>query len=52
MRYHAVVLVVAGALAYATSLSNPFLYDDQTAIVGLPLRRLCAELRKLGIALP
>ena len=33
MRYHAVVLVVAGALAYATSLSNPFLYDDQTAIV-------------------
>ncbi len=33
MRYHAVVLVVAGALAYATSFSNPFLYDDQTAIV-------------------
>jgi len=33
VRYHAVVLVVAGALAYATSLSNPFLYDDQTAIV-------------------
>lgn len=33
MRYHAVVLVVACALAYATSLSNPFLYDDQTAIV-------------------
>jgi cytochrome c-type biogenesis protein CcmH/NrfG len=28
-----VVLVVAGVLAYATSLSNPFLYDDQTAIV-------------------
>jgi len=28
-----VVLVVACALAYATSLSNPFLYDDQTAIV-------------------
>ena len=33
MRFHAVVLVVACALAYATSLSNPFLYDDQTAIV-------------------
>ena len=33
MRYHAVVLVVAGVLAYATSFSNPFLYDDQTAIV-------------------
>jgi len=33
VRYHAVVLVVAGALAYATSVSNPFLYDDQTAIV-------------------
>ena len=33
MRYSAVVLVVACALAYATSLSNPFLYDDQTAIV-------------------
>jgi Flp pilus assembly protein TadD len=28
-----VVLVVACVLAYATSLSNPFLYDDQTAIV-------------------
>jgi tetratricopeptide (TPR) repeat protein len=28
-----VVLVVAGALAYATSFSNPFLYDDQPAIV-------------------
>jgi Flp pilus assembly protein TadD len=28
-----VVLVVAGALAYATSLNGPFLYDDQTAIV-------------------
>jgi len=26
--------------------------DDQTAIVGLPLRRLCAELRKLGVPLP
>ena len=26
--------------------------DDQTAIVGLPLLRLCAELRKLGVALP
>jgi len=33
VRYHAVVLVVAGVLAYATSFSNPFLYDDQTAIV-------------------
>ena len=33
MRYHAVVLVVAGALAYATSLNGPFLDDDQTAIV-------------------
>jgi protein O-mannosyl-transferase len=33
VRYHAAVLVVAAALAYATSLSNPFLYDDQTAIV-------------------
>jgi Flp pilus assembly protein TadD len=33
VRFHAVVLVVAGALAYATSLSGPFLYDDQTAIV-------------------
>ena len=33
MRFHAVVLVVAGVLAYATSFSNPFLYDDQTAIV-------------------
>ena len=33
MRYHAAVLVAACALAYATSLSNPFLYDDQTAIV-------------------
>jgi Flp pilus assembly protein TadD len=32
VRYHAVVLVLAGALAYATSLANPFLYDDQTAI--------------------
>jgi cytochrome c-type biogenesis protein CcmH/NrfG len=28
-----VVLVLAGVLAYATSFSNPFLYDDQTAIV-------------------
>ena len=27
------VLVLAGALVYATSLSNPFLFDDQTAIV-------------------
>ena len=33
MRFHAVVLVVAGFLAYATGFSNPFLYDDQTAIV-------------------
>ena len=33
MRFHAVVLVVAGLLAYAASFSNPFLYDDQTAIV-------------------
>jgi len=33
VRFHAVVLVVAGLLAYATSFSNPFLYDDQTAIV-------------------
>jgi protein O-mannosyl-transferase len=28
-----VLLVVAGALAYATSLNGPFLYDDQTAIL-------------------
>ena len=33
MRYHAVLLVVVGALAYATSLNGPFLYDDQTAIL-------------------
>jgi protein O-mannosyl-transferase len=33
VRYHAVVLVVAGALAYATSLSGPFVADDQSAIV-------------------
>jgi len=33
VRFHAVVLVVTGLLAYATSFSNPFLYDDQTAIV-------------------
>ncbi|HEX6810020.1 MAG TPA: Maf family protein [Planctomycetota bacterium] len=26
--------------------------EDQTAIVGLPLRRLCEELRKLGVQLP
>ncbi len=26
--------------------------EDQTAIVGLPLLRLCAELRQLGIAVP
>jgi protein O-mannosyl-transferase len=28
-----VLLVVAGALAYGTSLNGPFLYDDQTAIL-------------------
>jgi Flp pilus assembly protein TadD len=39
VRYHAVLLVVAGALAYAGSLSNPFLYDDQTAIVNNPTIR-------------
>ena len=33
MRFHAVVILLAGALAYATSLSGPFLYDDQPAIV-------------------
>ena len=44
MRYHAVVLVVAGALAYATSLSNPFLYDDQTAIVKNPQIRTLSPL--------
>jgi septum formation protein len=26
--------------------------EDQTAIVGLPLLRLCAELRRFGVALP
>jgi len=26
--------------------------EDQTAIVGLPLLRLCAELRQLGLAIP
>ena len=26
--------------------------DDQTAIVGLPLLRLCRELRALGVAVP
>jgi len=44
VRYHAVVLVVAGALAYATSLSNPFLYDDQTAIVKNPQIRTLSPL--------
>ncbi len=28
------VIVLAGALAYATSFSGPFLFDDQTAVVG------------------
>jgi len=32
VRFHAVVLVVAGVLAYATSFSNPFLYDDLNAV--------------------
>lgn len=44
MRYHAVVLVVAGVLAYATSFSNPFLYDDQTAIVKNPTIRTLSPL--------
>jgi protein O-mannosyl-transferase len=33
VRYHAAVLVVAGMLAYAGSLSGPFLFDDQNAVV-------------------
>jgi len=44
VRYHAVVLVVAGALAYATGFSNPFLYDDQTAIVKNPQIRTLSPL--------
>jgi hypothetical protein len=27
------MLVIAGILVYANSLSNPFIYDDQVAIV-------------------
>jgi protein O-mannosyl-transferase len=44
VRYHAVVLVVAGALAYAASLSGPFLSDDQLAIVKNPQIRTVTPL--------
>ena len=33
MRYHAAVLALAGALAYAGSFGGPFLFDDQNAVV-------------------
>ena len=33
MRYHAAVLAIAGALAYAGSFAGPFLFDDQNAVV-------------------
>lgn len=32
-RYFALVIILAGALTYANSLSGPFLFDDQSAIV-------------------
>ena len=33
MRFHAAVLALAGALAYAGSFGGPFLFDDQNAVV-------------------
>jgi Flp pilus assembly protein TadD len=44
VRFHAVVLVVAGVLAYATSFSNPFLFDDLNAVVKNPQIRTLSPL--------
>ena len=41
LRWRAVVIVVAGLLVYANSLSSPFLFDDLNSIVGnSQIRRL------------
>ena len=41
IQWRAVVLVVVGLLVYANSLSSPFLFDDQTSIIGnAQIRRL------------
>ena len=41
---YAAVIVLAGAAAYATSFSGPFLFDDQTAVVTNPQIRQLSPL--------
>jgi protein O-mannosyl-transferase len=41
IRWRAVVVILAGVLVYANSLSSPFLFDDTNSIIGNPqIRRL------------
>jgi len=42
---YALVIVLAGAVTYATSFSGPFLFDDQTAVVGNGQIRQLSPLR-------
>src|SRR5688572_17007480 len=45
VRWRAAVIVLAGVLAYANSLSGPFLFDDENSIVNNP------TIRSVGAAL-